>query len=77
MSDTLLAQTARAILSAALASPFGTVVHIQPTSDLASPALRAKQVLYRFKKENADFAQIQIKFAPDSPNTRLWLVKTN
>lgn len=78
MSNTLLAETARAILSEALNSPFGLVIEIQtPPSNppTVAPTLRAKQILYRFKNENSDFSGIQIRLSPDDPDRELWLIK--
>lgn len=73
MSDTLLAQTARVILAEALGAEVGTIVEVFAPG-MVAPALRAKQTLYRFKNENADFRNIQIRLSPENPDTELWLL---
>lgn len=74
MSETLLASVANNILLQTLMTEVGIEVKVISPVPLTNPALRAKQVLYRFKKENPDFANIQIKFAPESPSDTLWLI---
>ena len=73
MVDSLLAQTARVILAEALTSEVGIVVEVQAPG-MVAPALRAKQVLYRYKSENSDYRNIQIRLSPDNPDSELWLV---
>jgi hypothetical protein len=75
VAETLLSQTARAILDSAYNSPHGIIVEIQPIGPTVAPAMKAKQILYRFKKENADYSAIQIKFSPDDPDRELWLIR--
>jgi len=49
---TLLEQGARQILLSAVMAEVGIVVEISdPSGTIIAPALRAKQVLYRFKSE--------------------------
>jgi len=73
MSESLLAQTARVILAEALTSEVGIVVEVSAPG-MVAPALRAKQTLYRFKNENRDFRNIQIRLSPEFPDTELWLL---
>lgn len=75
MADTLLAQTAQAILLEALASEYGIVIKVESPQPMTSITLRAKQVLYRFKKENRDFDILKIRLSPDDPDGRLWITK--
>lgn len=75
MADTLLAQTARVILAEALGAEVGIVVEVAAPG-MVAPALRAKQTLYRFKNENSDFRNIQIRLSPENPDTELWLINS-
>lgn len=72
---TLLEQTALTILRAATSANVGIEIKITAPDGMNSPALRAKQILYRFKNENPEFKNLQIRLAPTDPNNRLWLVK--
>ncbi len=72
-TDSLLAQNARRILNEALSAPIGIQVLIEAPG-MTSPALRAKQVLYRFKKEDRVFAHLQIRLHPTDPDNRLWVL---
>jgi hypothetical protein len=72
---TLLADSARNILREAIVSELGIVVRVQPTSDMIAPALRAKQVLYRFRQEDSDFATLQIVLSPTDPDREIWIIK--
>jgi len=74
--ESLLAQNARQILALALDSDFGIRVKLEMFGDLPNIALRAKQVLYRFKKENNDYDILGIAFDPDEPDY-IWVVKDN
>jgi hypothetical protein len=75
MTDqTLLAAGAFQILSQAAQAETGIIVEVTAPTPMIAPALRAKQVLYRFKSENSDFANIQILLSPDNPDGELWLV---
>lgn len=71
--DSLLAQNSRAILRAALASDHGTEVEVGVVGDIPTPILRAKAVLYRFKKEDSAFDCLKIFQSPD--NNYLWITK--
>lgn len=65
------------ILNEALASDFGIKVETLPANEFViAPALRAKQILYRYKKDNPDFDIIQIRLSPVNPDRELWLLKT-
>lgn len=68
-------------LRAACDSPLGIIIRVEVPPGITSvtPALRAKQVLYRFRDElkDVEFKSIQIRFSPDNPDTELWLVKTD
>lgn len=74
---TLLADAARRILAEAACVSIGIVVHVETIGDVLTPVLRAKQVLYRFKSEDSDFANIHIRISPDDPDTHLWLIRTD
>lgn len=75
---TLLESQCFAILSAAARSEFGLIIRAQlsPIDDsLASPSARAKQVLYRFRREfGTDFAQLQFRLSPTDPANELWII---
>lgn len=71
---TLLADSARRILREALSSEVGIVVVVQADPSMTTPTFRAKQVLYRFKSEDADFRNLQIIFSPDDPEHRIWIL---
>lgn len=75
MTDTLLFQTANAILREALASDYGIVILCESPQPMTSISLRAKQVLYRFKRENRDYDGLKIRLSPDDPENRLWITK--
>lgn len=76
--STLLQSLVDQILREAISSEFGITVDITVLSeDVVTPSLRAKQILYRFKKENPDFDAIQIKLSPTNPDLELWLIKTS
>jgi hypothetical protein len=78
MTDqTLLAAGAFQILSQAAQAETGIIVEITTPVPMIAPALRAKQVLLRFKQENSDFANIQIRMSPDDPDGELWLINNN
>ena len=70
-----LRATAYGLLQECLDQPHGLTVEVEALGPMPAPALRAKQILYRFKAENADFADIQILLSPDNPNNELWLLK--
>jgi len=73
---TLQADNARRILRRAFDSNTGIIVDVEPTGEMMAPTWRAKQILYRFKQEDADFKRLQIEFDPDTPDTALWILKT-
>lgn len=70
----LLANNARLILAAALASDHGIEVSVMALGDIPTPNLRAKQVLYRFKKEDTAFDCLRI-FQHPTDETLLWITK--
>ena len=76
---TLLELASLAILNACVASDHGIIIKIETRgeTDVNTPALRAKQTLYRFRKEsgNPEYKNIQIRLSPDNPDTELWLLK--
>jgi len=77
MADqTLLELGARQILNAAIQAEVGITVRIDVPQDstMTTPSLRAKQVLYRFSKEDADFKDLQIRLSPDDPDKELWII---
>jgi hypothetical protein len=71
-NDSPLAQNARAILNAALACEHGLEVEVTAVGDVPTPTLRAKQVLYRFKKENTMYDRLRIFQSPTNENL-LWI----
>jgi len=73
----LLAENARRILTAAALSRYGIQIHCTaPDLNMIAPSSRAKQVLYRFKRENHDFDNLKIDFHPTDPDNRLWIINT-
>jgi len=74
---TQLSNIARSILRQAALSEFGLEIGITATSDkIITPALRAKQILYRFKSEDADFSNLRIDLSPTDPDKYLWIINT-
>lgn len=77
---TLIEIAALTILDACVQSEHGIIVKVErrETEDVNTPALRAKNILYRFRKDNGnpDYLNIQIRLSPDDPDTELWLLKT-
>lgn len=77
---TLIELAALSILDACVASEHGIIVKIErrENEDVNTPSLRAKQILYRFRKDsgNPEYLNIQIRLSPDIPDTELWLLKT-
>jgi hypothetical protein len=67
---------ARNILRAAIDSELGIRVRIEPTSNTPSPTARAKQILYRYKQENSEYANLQIRFDSEDPDNFLMIIKT-
>ena len=75
---TLMATQAEAVLRAAARSEFGIRVRvIALRDDIMTPALRARQVLYRFRNELGaeEFKDLQIRLSPDDPEHRLWIIR--
>ena len=68
-----------AILDACVESQYGVIIAIETDSsrDVNTPALRAKQILYRFRQEysNPLYEAIQIRLSPNNPDNELWLIK--
>ena len=76
---TILADAAAKALYTALESPIGIIIRTYHSSEtLVTPSSRAKQILYRFRKELGDIEllKIQIRFSPTDPDNELWLIKT-
>lgn len=75
----LQAQIARRILREALESDHGIIVNLEvpPGLTVNSVAARAKSILYRYKNEDAEFASLMIKFAPNDTDKQIWIVKGN
>lgn len=74
---TLQETQALAILEGALRSEFGLIVRAELIADgtsLASPAAKAKQVLYRFRTDYADYRDLQIRLSPTDPANELWII---
>lgn len=76
---TLLSDQAARALYATLESPLGTIWRASHSTDapMISPALRAEQILYRFRKELGDpeLLKIQIRLSPDDPDHEIYLIK--
>lgn len=76
MSESLLARNARQILATALNSPLGIEITVSdPAKTTMTPTFTAKQILYRFKKENRDFDVLSIRFHPLDPDNKLRIWK--
>jgi hypothetical protein len=77
---TALELTALNALTTAADAEVGIIFRVEqaPTVEMVTPSLRAKQMLYRFRKEFGDprFANIQIRLSPDNPDDELWLINT-
>lgn len=73
-NNSLLAQNARRILELAFESDHGIEVRVEVAGDIPQPVLRAKQVLYRFKKENVDWDCLRIFQSPINDQV-LWITK--
>jgi len=74
----LLAQSVIAMLERAEESEIGIImpVHVRPGFDVTQPIFRAKQLFYRVRADLAPrFDNLQIIFAPDDPDGKLWLIK--
>jgi len=72
--QSLLAQIARRILDLALESEHGIEVRIEAVGDIPSPTLRAKQILYRFKKERESWNALRVFQSPHDEDC-LWVTK--
>lgn len=75
---TPLELTCLTFLDRCVESAFGIVVRVEEAGAelTVTPALRAKQVLYRMRKElgNPAFENIRIDLSPDDPERELWLL---
>ncbi len=76
MNKTLLATNAHRILLSAIQAEFGIEVRVKAPNMIA-PAMRGRQVLYRFKNEDPRFKDIHIRLHPDDPNNLLWLIRSD
>jgi hypothetical protein len=74
---TLFREISVHMLYEALNSPDGIRVSIESPGLMIAPTLRAKQVLYRFKRENREFDCLQIRLSPDNPDKELWIIKSS
>lgn len=74
-TQTQIAQAARQILLLAMSEEFGLRVRIHTPGDMMAPALRGRAILYRFKNEDPDFSNLQIRIDPDDPDNSLWIIK--
>lgn len=78
MKTTFLSLQAEKILTECLSSEFGIQVLVHENGHgTVTPALRARQILYRFRQElpNPEFKTIMIKLCPKDPDHRLWIIK--
>ena len=66
------------ILHDAKASTVGLIVRIEtdPSRDSVTPALRARQMMYRFRAGDPELQTLNIRLSPDSPDTELWIINT-
>jgi hypothetical protein len=74
----ILSSQAENCLRTALASPLGIQIRILEDGEgVVTPSLRAKQILYRFRREIGDVElnKISVHFCPSDPDHRLWLLK--
>jgi hypothetical protein len=74
----ILATQAESCLRQALEAQYGIqVLILQDNGGVVTPALRAKQILYRFRREIGDIElnKITIRSCPSDPDHRLWLIK--
>ena len=75
---TLLELQSDAILRAAAQAEYGIIVRIIMTATIVAPTLRAKQVLYAYRRNlGPDFKAIQIRLSPRDPDHELWLINGN
>lgn len=78
---TALELTALNALITAADTEVGMIFRVEqaPTVEMVTPSLRAKQMLYRFRKDFGDprFVAIQIRLSPDDPDNELWLINTH
>lgn len=74
--STLHAQNARQILLTAMSAEYGVQILVHaPEGDVVTASIRARQTLYRFKNEDADFKSLHIRLHPDDPTNRLWIIR--
>jgi hypothetical protein len=67
-----------AALRAAISAQFGVRIRVISIDTVVAPTLRAKQILYRFRREfGPDFRAVQIRLDPRDPDNRLWLINGN
>lgn len=68
-------------LDACVNSEHGVIIRIETNraNEINTPALRAKQVIYRFRQEfgNPEYTNIQVRLSPTDPDNELWLIKTS
>lgn len=67
---TALREQSAAILNRALLAEIGIIVR-------TDNAMRAKAVLYRFRKELGDpnLMKLQLRLSPDAPDTDIWVFR--
>lgn len=64
------------VLQAAADSAFGFAIEIETFgSDINSPSLRGKGILYQVRYDFPHLRTLQIRVDPDNPNLGLWIVK--
>ncbi len=75
----ILSAQAESCLRQVLKAKYGIQIYVAQTGlgGVVTPALRARQILYRFRQEigDAELNKIQIKTCPHDPDNRLWLLK--
>ena len=74
----LLRDQCAAILRSAVESRLGIQVRVlESGGGVVTPSLRAKQILYRFRKElgDAEFQTLAIRLCPHDPDHVLWITR--
>ena len=64
------------VLQAAYDSPFGAVVEVETFGNaLNSATIRAKSLIYQARADYSHLRALQVRFDPEAPDARLWIVK--
>jgi len=73
---TLLAQSCENVFRQCLEAEHGIEITVIGDEGATTPSLRARQILYRFRKElnNPEFLDISIRLSKTDPDRKLWLI---